>query len=370
MTTLETWDALEPINWNVQFRDTRMNSPSSCLHFGPTQNHIVTEGTSQNYQADKAQELQKWMQQQEEELRKMYGEEVEILPSPMLLQEMEEARLSLPTPVSPGFIPGPRRSGLPPSVSATSTHRRPPRRKRSTSAAAAAPELDTSTATPASTVFPAGFGSRPGQRRRRRAIVMGEVQMGIFCSSTEGPSTVASSRLSSPELVGGHPAPSADLRSSRWPSTPAWVQAGMVEIKKELMKSRCLECVPHLVSNPQDLADVHAILLAEFLKEGWLDAPAPLSAGGPFDPLLYAVMASQGSKEHAAKPLDSQHAAKPLDSQHAAKPLDSQHTVMLHEPQIQVSDFREGFKDEPPQNQVPEFREDQVFRVSSSCVHS
>ncbi|MEQ2223593.1 hypothetical protein ILYODFUR_038192 [Ilyodon furcidens] len=82
------------------------------------------------------------------------------------------------------------------------------------------------------------------------------------------------------------------------------------------MKSHCLECVPHLISNPQDLVDVHTILLTEFLKEGWLDAPAPLSAGGPFNPLLVAVK--------AAKPLDSQHAAKPLDSQHAAKPTEPQ----------------------------------------------
>ncbi|KAK5611459.1 hypothetical protein CRENBAI_016337 [Crenichthys baileyi] len=95
--------------------------PSSCLHFGPTQNHIMTEGTSQKGQADRAQELLKRIRQEEEELRQMHGEEEEILPSPMLLQELEEAGLSLPTPVSRGLIPTRRRSGLPPSVSATST---------------------------------------------------------------------------------------------------------------------------------------------------------------------------------------------------------------------------------------------------------
>ncbi|KAK5602939.1 hypothetical protein CRENBAI_019550 [Crenichthys baileyi] len=99
--------------------------PSSCLHFGPIQNHPVTVGTSQKGQADRAQELLKRIRQEEEELRKMHGEEVEILPSPMLLQEMEEAGLSLPTPVSPGLIPARRRSGLPPSVSATFTALRP-----------------------------------------------------------------------------------------------------------------------------------------------------------------------------------------------------------------------------------------------------
>ncbi|KAK5608618.1 hypothetical protein CRENBAI_022857 [Crenichthys baileyi] len=63
------------------------------------------------------------------------------------------------------------------------------------------------------------------------------------------------------------------------------------------MRSSCLECVPHLRSNPQDLAFMHPFLLEEFLTEGWLDAPAPLCTGGPFDPLLKAVMAAQSPRE-------------------------------------------------------------------------
>ncbi|MEQ2308796.1 hypothetical protein AMECASPLE_031920 [Ameca splendens] len=127
--------------------------PSSCLHFGPIQNHTVTEGTSHQDRADKAKELKKWIRQQEEELRKLHGEEVEILPSPLLLQEMEETGLSLPTPVSPVLIPGRIRSCLPPTDSATSTsscrrrHRRGP--SSSPTATAVLPESSTPTATPA-----------------------------------------------------------------------------------------------------------------------------------------------------------------------------------------------------------------------------
>ncbi|MED6240304.1 hypothetical protein ATANTOWER_019050 [Ataeniobius toweri] len=104
--------------------------PSSCLHFGPPANHFMKEGTSQQDQADRIQELKKWIRQQEEELRKLHGEDVEILPSPLLLQEMEEAGISLPTPVSPVLIPGRMRSSLPLTVSATSTSSRRRRHRR------------------------------------------------------------------------------------------------------------------------------------------------------------------------------------------------------------------------------------------------
>ncbi|KAK5612867.1 hypothetical protein CRENBAI_005317 [Crenichthys baileyi] len=122
--------------------------PSSCLHYGPTQNHPVTEGTSQKDQADRAQELLKRLRREEEELRRMHGEEVEILPSPLLLQEMEEAGLILLTPMSPVLIPGRKHSGLPPAVSATytSSHRCRPRRKHSIPAAATPAGLNLPTA--------------------------------------------------------------------------------------------------------------------------------------------------------------------------------------------------------------------------------
>ncbi|MEQ2223475.1 hypothetical protein ILYODFUR_037134, partial [Ilyodon furcidens] len=108
-----------------------MRLPSSYLHFGPIQTQNVIVGTSQYQdQADGYKELKKWVTQQEEELRRIYGEEVEILPSPLLLQEMEEARGHQPTPVSPAFIPGRIRSSLPPTVSATSISSRRHRHRR------------------------------------------------------------------------------------------------------------------------------------------------------------------------------------------------------------------------------------------------
>ncbi|MED6284814.1 hypothetical protein CHARACLAT_022817 [Characodon lateralis] len=49
-----------------------MRLPSSCLHFGPTQNHNSTLGTSHEDQADKVTELKLWVKQQVETLRTMY----------------------------------------------------------------------------------------------------------------------------------------------------------------------------------------------------------------------------------------------------------------------------------------------------------
>ncbi|MEQ2253802.1 hypothetical protein ILYODFUR_036247 [Ilyodon furcidens] len=90
-------------------------------------------------------------------------------------------------------------------------------------------------------------------------------------------------------------------------------------MKRKSMKNRCCGFVLHLMDHPEDLDLVHSVLQAKFIAEGWLDAPAPLSAGGPFDPLLVAVKAAQSPKYP-----DPQHAAKPLDSQHAAKPKQPQ----------------------------------------------
>ncbi|KAK5615155.1 hypothetical protein CRENBAI_005030 [Crenichthys baileyi] len=131
------------------------------------------------------------------------------------------------------------------------------------------------------------------------------------------------------------------------------------------------------MDHPEDLDLVHSVLQADFIAEGWLDAP---------DPLLVAVKPAQSPKpldsqhaakpldsqhaakpldsQHAAKPLDSQHAAKPLDSQHAAKPLDSQHAAKptepqpaatrSTEPQSHVPEFPEGSKDRLPLTSAPE----------------
>ncbi|MEQ2286087.1 hypothetical protein AMECASPLE_038539, partial [Ameca splendens] len=110
--------------------------------------------------------------------------------------------------------------------------------------------------------------------------------------------------------------PSAVLQLPVQPPAPSRIEAGLEEIKRKLMRNRCCKFVLHLMDHPEDLDQVHSLLQAEFLAVGWLDAPAPLSAGGPFNPLLVAVK--------AAKPLDSQHLAKPLYSQHSATPTEPQ----------------------------------------------
>ncbi|MEQ2204743.1 hypothetical protein XENOCAPTIV_017946, partial [Xenoophorus captivus] len=91
-------------------------------------------------------------------------------------------------------------------------------------------------------------------------------------------------------------------------------------MKEDFMKGRCCDFVLHLMDHPEDLNLVHSVLQAKFITEGWLDAPVPLSAGGPFDPLLVAVRAAQSSKDSEPQPStvklhEPQHAAKPLDSQ-------------------------------------------------------
>ncbi|KAK5602991.1 hypothetical protein CRENBAI_017306 [Crenichthys baileyi] len=341
--------------------------PSSCLHFGPIQNHIVTVGTSQKDQADRAKELKKWIKQQEETLWALYGEGVEILPSPLLLEEMEEC-FCVSDWAALDIMPD--RNHTSPAYS--SSRRRRPRRKRSTPAAAAPaepnlptaalPEPSTSAAVPAepstsaaapagpptpsvartkpsplppaTAGFPAGFSSCPGRRHRRRAVTTEKVWVGASNLSMEGPSTMASLWLSSLRFMGGYPAPSAGLQSSVRSPAPACTQAGLETLKGNLMKSRCCKFVLHLMDNPQDLDFVHSVLQTEFLAEGLLGVPASLSAGGPLDPLLVAIRAAKPlDSQHAAKPLDSQHAAKPLDSQHAAKPLDSQRAAKPTEPQ-------------------------------------
>ncbi|KAK5598395.1 hypothetical protein CRENBAI_012273 [Crenichthys baileyi] len=290
--------------------------PHSCLRFGPPQNQTMTVGTSQMDQAQTVKELKKWVQQQDETLRTLYGEEVELTPLPLLLEEMEEC-FGETDWVAVGFLPKQSRS----SPVRASSKPRHPHHKRFTPAAAAAPaKLGTPTAAlaesspppPAAAEFPAGFSSCPGRCLRRRSVAIGDVRSGASYLSTEGPSAMASSRLFSPESEGGCPAPSGGRRSSERPPTPAWILAGLQFVHAECMKERCMECVPHLLAHPQDLLEVHAVLQVEFLEEGWLDAPAPLSAGGPFTPLLEAVSAAAGPPEPqpaAAGPPEPQLAA-------------------------------------------------------------
>ncbi|KAK5603384.1 hypothetical protein CRENBAI_008743 [Crenichthys baileyi] len=154
-------------------------------------------------------------------------------------------------------------------------------------------EAESSSPTTASrSEFPAGFSSCPGRRRRRRAVAIGEMRRGASYSSTEGPSAMASSQLSSPELVGGHPAPSERHQSSVQPPTPAWFQSGPETPRAELMRLRFMDFALYLRLFPEDLDFVHLVLEAEFLGRGWLHAHAPVSTGGPFAPLLEAAVGS------------------------------------------------------------------------------
>ncbi|KAK5607838.1 hypothetical protein CRENBAI_010304 [Crenichthys baileyi] len=174
-----------------------MRFPSSCLCFGPSTNHTVTVGTHNKDQADRATELIGWIVQQEQTLQAMYGEEVELSHSPLLLEEMEEC-FSETDWAALDFGPSRNRS----SPAHTTSKPRSPRCKGSTPAAAAPAELVMPTAAslqlsaaavlaklvtptaaspqltltvasaepssppPAAAKFPAEFSSRPGRRRR------------------------------------------------------------------------------------------------------------------------------------------------------------------------------------------------------------
>ncbi|MEQ2231350.1 hypothetical protein ILYODFUR_038584 [Ilyodon furcidens] len=261
--------------------------PSSCLRFGPTPNHIVTVGTHHKDQADRATELKRWIKQQGETLRALYGEEVEICFSPLLLEEMQECFCETDW-AAMTFEPGRNRS----SPAHASYKRWRSRRKHSTSAAAALAGLVTPTAAspqltlaeppaesssppPAAAEFPAGFSSCPGRRRRRRAAAAGKVRVGASYASTEGPPVTASSRLFS----------------------PAQDQSGPEIPQEELMRLQVRNFAEYLRVFPEELDFVHLILEAEFLERGWLDAPLPVFTGGLFAPLLEAAAGSSGSSE-------------------------------------------------------------------------
>ncbi|MEQ2293086.1 hypothetical protein AMECASPLE_029577 [Ameca splendens] len=127
-----------------------MQSPRPSLHFGKQKPHILTVETSVN--KDQAEELIRWVRQQEEILQSMYGEEVELCPSPLFLEEMEEYFVESDW-ASSGYKPGRNRST--PARPSTKRHR--PRRKRSTpaealpevcTAAPAEPSTSTASASP------------------------------------------------------------------------------------------------------------------------------------------------------------------------------------------------------------------------------
>ncbi|MEQ2285073.1 hypothetical protein AMECASPLE_028114 [Ameca splendens] len=259
-----------------------MRFPNSCLRFGPPTNHTVTEGTNQMDQADRAKELKSWIKQQDETLCALYGEEVEICSSPLLLEEMEECVRETDWAA---MTSEPGQNCSSPAHASSKLWRS--RCKHSTPAAAAPAELvmsiaaspqlkltaasaEPSSPPPAAAEFLAGFSSRPGRRCRRRAAATGRVWVDASYVSTEGPPTMASSRL----------------------FPPVWVQSGPETPEQELMRLRMMDFTGYRRSFPEELDFVHFILEAEFLGRGWLDTPVPLSAGGLFSPLLEAAARS------------------------------------------------------------------------------
>ncbi|MEQ2163828.1 hypothetical protein GOODEAATRI_034547 [Goodea atripinnis] len=264
----------------------KMLLPSSCLRFSPPQNHNVTAGTSQTDQAQNAKELMKWVQQQEEMLQALYGEEVELSPSPLLLEEMEECFRETDW-AAMDFVPGRSRS----SPARSSSKRGRSHRKCSTPAAAAPSELVTPSAVspqltsaaapaklatptaastqpesaaapaelatptaappqltlaeppaepssppPAAARFPAGFSSCPGRRGRRRAAATGKVRVDASYASMEGPPTTASLRLFSPPWVQSGPeTPQSELNC-------CWGKTGTF-IPRQFCASRRRGCV-------------------------------------------------------------------------------------------------------------------------------
>ncbi|KAK5602057.1 hypothetical protein CRENBAI_017237 [Crenichthys baileyi] len=335
----------------------------------------ITKGTSQKDQADRAQELLKRLRREEEDLRKMHGEEVEILPSPLLLQEMEEAGLILP--VSPVLIPGRKRSGLLPAVSATSTssHRRRPRRKHSAPAVA----------TPAGFNLPAAALPEPS----KSAAALPEPSKSA--AALPEPSKSAAALPEPSKSAAALPEPSKSAAALPEPSKPAAItKLSVLEAARAEFPTFTVAVATYLASGTAPLffleqakeEQKRCTVLNDLLSR-LMDSPSlwkqklkvldqmkcwVMEWGNFFQsPFMVEVLETERQRiilensssdsvlvPTTAGPLDSGHAAKPLDSGHAAKPLDSakypepQHAAKLTEPLTQVPEFRKGFEDEPP----------------------
>ncbi|KAK5608505.1 hypothetical protein CRENBAI_024545, partial [Crenichthys baileyi] len=240
----------------------------------------VTIGTSHQDQVDTVMELKQWVQQQQEALQALYGEEVELTPSPFLLEKMEEC-----------------------------------------------------------------FALQPSSSSSGRALPAHSSFTGATHTYNVGV---------------GEPSP-----IQTWMAEPSTLQVS--SRRCDLLFRRGFgQCTQFF----------------RFLAEGWLDAPAPLSTGGPFDPLLIAVKAAQSLKDPAINQSEPQPATpgssepqpaaaglprhvpeepqRPglegvyLELTSDATPNSKRGDTM---PPIPVSEFQEGFYGEPPLTLVPEFRE-------------
>ncbi|KAK5611605.1 hypothetical protein CRENBAI_014388 [Crenichthys baileyi] len=296
----------------------------------------------------------------------MHGEEVEILPSPMLLQKMEEAGLSLP--VSPGLIPGRRRSSLPPSVSATSTsatfqHRSsqpefgaarflcPSRRRRRRRRGASVPVSEG--CANASSSLPEGWITAS----RLSPVSPGFLLDAPAPASTEGRLHALVTTADSPQLLPAVTPAGLSLPTAApaEPSTFAAASAEHYTPTKEANPSfvpvcyspYTLEFMSQVLRRGKVLTDlaIHLLVCGDS-PEHTLEVLGQLiewkTEWGHYSPSSMTVeileserrriiegtgRAGSTDSKHVAKPLDSLHAAKPLDSLHAAKPLDSLHAA-------------------------------------------
>ncbi|KAK5617521.1 hypothetical protein CRENBAI_004842 [Crenichthys baileyi] len=185
----------------------------------------------------------------------MYGKEVEILPSPLLLQEMEEVFVgSRLAQAPPGYEPG----------------------KNRTTATPPAPMSSSSRPTSATVEFPAGFSSRLGRRHHQS-----------FAPLLDPTSPSSDSRRETGAWSGAPEQPGTNapaIRPPGKPSTPAWVLSGLAAAQAAYFDSCCLDAALYLAKKPQDSVYVLQAHQEEFPSVEFLDAPASVFAGGPPSP--------------------------------------------------------------------------------------
>ncbi|KAK5605517.1 hypothetical protein CRENBAI_011049 [Crenichthys baileyi] len=278
---------------------------------------------------------------------------------------MEETRLILPTSVSPVLIPGRKRSGLPPAVSATSTssHRRRSCRKHSIPAAAtpiglnlptaASPEPSTSAAAspePSTSAVAPAEPSTPAAVIKLSVLEAARAEFPTFTVAVSTYLTSGTAHLFFLEQAREEQKRCTvlnDLLSRLMDSPSLWKQKLKVlgQLKcwimewgnffqstftVEILETERQRIIQENSSSDSVLAPAAARSTEPHHAAKALDsqrAPKPLDSQHAAKPLDSQHAAKPLDSQHAAKPLDSQHAAKPLDSQHAAKPLDSQHAT-------------------------------------------
>ncbi|KAK5620088.1 hypothetical protein CRENBAI_002263 [Crenichthys baileyi] len=229
--------------------------PHHDLHFGPaTKPTTLTVGTSHNQ--DRAYiDLLGWIRQQEEDTRTLYAEDIETLPSALLLEEIEEvfggSRLVL---APPGYEPGQNRTTPTPPTPASSSPRRRRRRQLLQRPLLSSPRLQHSLLS----------HPRP-QRPQPNHPLPQRVSCCLFLSAGTPPP-------SEPRPSSGPDIDFQLLQASL--QSPAWVLSGLAAAQAAYFDSCYLDAALHLAKNPQDCASVLQVLQKEFPGVRLFDAPA------------------------------------------------------------------------------------------------